>query len=41
MVHDKVQGQVEIAVVQGPVPPDADLAAAHESRDGDRVERVG
>jgi hypothetical protein len=29
MIHGKTKGQVEVAVIEGPVPTDADLAPAH------------
>ena len=30
VVHRKAEGQVEIAVIEGPIPTDADLMAAHQ-----------
>ncbi len=38
VVHRPADGEVEIAVVEGPVPVDADLMAAHQMRQGQRIE---
>ncbi len=41
MVHDHVQRQVKIAIVQRPVPSDADLVTTHEGWYCFRVEGIG
>jgi len=40
MVHHHLKRQVEIAIVESPIPADADLAPAHESGHGCRVEGI-
>jgi len=39
MVHGGPKGQVEVAIVQGPIPTYAELMATHQSVDGLGVER--
>ena len=34
VVHRKAKGQVEVAVIERPIPTDADLMAAHQPRHG-------
>jgi hypothetical protein len=34
VVHRKAEGQVEVAVIERPIPTDADLMAAHKPRYG-------
>lgn len=41
VVHRNVKRQVEITVVESPVPTDADLVAAHESWNSSRVKGIG
>ena len=41
MFHDHVKRQVEIAIVQRPIPADTDLVATHKSRYSFRVKRIG
>jgi hypothetical protein len=34
VVNGKTKGQVEVAVIEGPIPPHAELVAAHQSLNG-------
>ena len=40
MIDGHAEGQIEVAVIEGPVPVDTDLMTTHQMREGRRIEGV-
>ena len=40
MIDRHAEGQIEVAVIEGPVPIDTDLMATHQMREGQRIKGI-